>query len=59
VPFGVSEVELAPDGKTVAGPAPMACVLRATRGRRVACGVVLGRGFLRCGEVYMAQAYKS
>ena len=59
VPFGVSEVELAPVGETVAVSAPMACVACGRRGgRRVACGVVLGCGFCAAVGVFMALTYK-
>ncbi len=47
--------EPAPDGKTVAGPVPMACVACGRRGRRwVAWGVVLGCGYCAVVGVFMA-----
>jgi hypothetical protein len=37
MPFGVSEVELAPVGETVAVSAPMACVACGRRGGQAGC----------------------
>ena len=50
--FGVNRRQM---GKTVAGPAPTACVACGRRGgRRVVWGVVLGCGFCAVVGVFMA-----
>jgi hypothetical protein len=59
MPFGVSEVELAPVGETVAVSAPMACVACGRRGGQAGCVGRSPRLLALCrGWAFMAYTYK-